>query len=158
MNVRRNFVRLFVLALAATAISVGTSSAQDFQGKFTLPLQAQWGKVILQPGHYTMTLARFQGGQQVVTVRSEGTAGPEAMILTESENPSPSISKNSLLCIREGGALVVRSLEVAVEGETIYFHMPKGAPLYAQRRGEKQVLLAQGPQLIERVPVAFGSK
>lgn len=159
MNVRRNILGFFILALAAIALSVSTSNAQEFQGEFTLHRVAQWGKVVLPPGQYNMTLARFQGGQRMVTVRSEAAGDSAAMIVVGSHNASPSVTKDSLVCIREGGALVVRSLELGAEGEIIYFQMPKNAPTYAQRRGaEEQTLLAQGPQLIQRVPVEFDGR
>lgn len=159
MNVHRNFVRLFVLALAATALSVGTSSAQDFQGKFTLNHQAQWGQAVLQPGSYTLTLSRFQGGQRMVEVRRDAKGGAETTILPASENASRANGKSDLICIRQGGTLVIRALEVGPAGETVYFHAPKNVTIEAQRRGSEQpVLLAMAPQLIERVPLELGAK
>lgn len=37
-------IRVVFLALLATVISAGLLSAEDFQGKFTLPFEAKWGR------------------------------------------------------------------------------------------------------------------
>ncbi len=159
MNVHRKIAKLFVFALAATALSVGSGNAQDFHGKFTLPFEAQWGEITLKPGNYTLALGRAAGGQTMAAVRSEAAGSFAAMILPEGHNASPSLSQDDLVCIRQGGRLVVRSLEIAQLGETIYFHMPKGARLSAQRRGNgNQTLLAEAPQLLERLPVTSSGK
>ncbi len=155
MNVHRNFVRLVILALAATALSVGTSSAQNFQGKFTLNHQAQWGQVTLQPGNYTLKMTRAQGGQRMVEVRSEANDSDAAIIMPASVDASSAAGDRSdLVCIRQNGTLIVRALEAGPTGETAYFHTPKNETLSAERHsGQKSTLLAQGPTLIERVEV-----
>ncbi len=95
----------------------------------------------------------------MATVRSEPAGSFAAMILPEGHNASPSLSKDDLVCIRKGGRLVVRSLEIGQLGDTIYFHLPKGAQTYAQRRGSsKPALLAEAPQLLERLPITSSGK
>lgn len=155
MNVHRNFVRLAILALAATALSVGTSSAQNFQGKFTLNHQAQWGQVTLQPGSYTLKMTRAQGGQRMVEVRSEANRGNAAIIMPASVDASSTAgSKSDLVCIRQGGTLIVRALEAGPTGETAYFHTPNNETLSAKNHsGHMPALMAQGPTLIQRVEV-----
>lgn len=158
MNVHQRIALMFVLALATATLSVSTNKAQDFQGKFTLTHQAQWDTVVLQPGSYTLTITRSVGGQLQVAVRDEAGAGAPAMISIESHNSMAPASRSALVCFREGEALIVRALKVGPEGDTIYFRMPKGARLYGQvRGGENHVLLAMGPELIQRVPVEFGA-
>jgi hypothetical protein len=155
----RSWLRLIILVLSVTALSVGTTSAQDFGGKFTLPVETQWGSVVLQPGDYTMSLTRFQGGQRVVTIRPDASSGSAAMILVRSKNLSPSLTDTDLVCVQEGGALVVRSLEVGPLGETLYFPMPTGAPLYSENRPVgNHALLAETRGTIERLPVSFDSR
>jgi len=156
MNTNRNLrmVKFAPLALLLAAIGPSWASAQDFQGKFTLPFEAQWGNTILQPGSYTLTVGRFQGGQREVMVQTDAGAKATAIIMTQSQNPSPSLSRNNLVCVRGNRGLAVRALEVAPLGETIYFTMPKGDVMYAEKRdGKEPPLLAQSPELIQRIPV-----
>ena len=45
-------LKLVVFALLATVVSTGLLSAGDYSGKFTLPLEAKWGRAILPAGEY----------------------------------------------------------------------------------------------------------
>jgi hypothetical protein len=46
-------VRILLLAVLAAALSASLASAQDYEGKFTLPFEARWGMAVLPPGDYT---------------------------------------------------------------------------------------------------------
>lgn len=146
MKINRNYVKLFVLVLAATALSVGTGYAQGFQGKFTLSSKAMWGQTVLQPGTYTLAISRNNAGA-TVTVRSEGQASSEAVLLPASHDIAAANGKNDLVCIREGDTLVVRMLELSATGNSYRFEMPKAAQLYAQAK-----------PAVERVEIAFNGK
>lgn len=155
MNVSRRIFRLFILVLAATALAVGTSSAQDFEGRFTLPVQTQWGNVVLQPGAYTMNFTRFLGGQRLLVVRSDQNRKSAALIVPRDETTSPSVAASQLICVREGGGFVVRSLEIAPLGETVKFKMPSGAVLFSRNRnGIGHALLAEATGRTELVPIS----
>jgi hypothetical protein len=153
------FRRTALAAGFAVLLLAAPLAAQSFQGRFTLPVKARWGKAILPPGNYTLTLARFRGGQRQVIVQGEAKGSPAALMATESEDFPPLLSKNSLVCFREGGTLVVRALEVSALGEIVYFHMPSGTQFYTlSRGGEKHPLVAQAPQLMQRVPVVWNGE
>ena len=137
MNLKQNALRLIVLTLSVAAVGIATCSAQSIRGTFNLPEQTQLGQVVLQPGMYTLTLTRFQGGQREVMIRSDHAGSTAAIILPQSEGPAAVFTKTELVCFREGGTLVVHALEVAPLGEAIYFHMPQGAPLYAMSHGAR---------------------
>jgi len=49
-------LRYLGLALLAACFNAGNSSAQAFQGKFTLPFEARWGQATLPAGDYSFTL------------------------------------------------------------------------------------------------------
>jgi hypothetical protein len=52
-----NFLKLAVAAAIAVGLSVGSASAQPLvKGTFTLPYEAHWGKAVLPPGHYSITI------------------------------------------------------------------------------------------------------
>jgi hypothetical protein len=161
MNSKRTFTWLTkaVAVAGASLVFASLASAQNFQGKFTLPRQAQWGTVRLQPGRYTLSVARADGEKQMVTVQSEAKGGSEGFILSQGHDSSARAETSSLVCIRSGGTLVVRAVEIGPLGETIYFQQPKGVQVYAQtRHGKKQTLLARAPELVQRVLVTTPGK
>lgn len=52
-----NYLKLAVAAAIAVGLSVGSASAQPLvQGTFTLPYEVHWGKAVLPPGHYSITI------------------------------------------------------------------------------------------------------
>lgn len=147
----RNFAMLFAVGMLA-AMGASRASAQEFHGKFTLPFPALWGTASLPPGNYHLEVGRPLGGQRMLELRSE--YGQTALVLIMRATASPPVNKNAIVCIRQGSARIVRSLELRATGETMDFHLPKGAVMYAQERsGGKPTLLAQVPELIQRIRI-----
>ena len=59
MSLNRSFklVAPLGLALLAGCFTANLASAQEaYRGKFTLPVEAQWGQLVLPPGEYSFTL------------------------------------------------------------------------------------------------------
>ena len=91
--------KMFLVALVMTPLFVSTARAQGsdtvYRGTFTLTQQINWGKSVLHPGHYTMTIASIgnpaivkvqnedtgEGFRVVTGVREETTAGTSALFL-----------------------------------------------------------------------------
>ncbi len=62
---------------------------------------------------------------------------------------------SELVSIREGSAQIVRALELGPLAETLYFALPKGAQIYAQKgSGTPHVSLAELPASVERLPIS----
>jgi len=157
MRTIRNFAVLFAVGILAAAMGASRASAQEFHGKFTLPFPALWGTTSLPPGNYDLNVERAQGGQRKLELRSE--YGQSVFVLAMAETASPSVNKNAIVCIRQGSARIVRSLELSTLGETLDFHLPKGAVMYAQKRSAKEpTLLAEAPQLIQRIPLVAAAR
>ena len=52
-----NFLKLAVATAIAVGLSVGSASAQPLvKGTFTLPYEVHWGKAVLPPGQYSITI------------------------------------------------------------------------------------------------------
>lgn len=156
MNAYRKLVTLFVFALTAAALSVGSASAQmnktNVRGTFTLTFAAHWGSTTLPAGKYTFEAVG--SGSPLIEVSGEAKGSPSAFILAQTYNPSPSANKSEMVCIRQGKIGVVRALVLTSLGETLYFAIPKNVRLYAHNGNAKtRTLLAQGPELIQRVPI-----
>jgi hypothetical protein len=105
--------KLFVAALAMTLVFVGRAQAQGtdtvYRGTFTLTQQIHWGRSVLRPGHYTMTMASIgnpaivkvqnedtgEGFRVVTAVREETTGGTSALFL-QAKNGRASVYSLSL--------------------------------------------------------------
>lgn len=159
MNAYRKLSTLFTVALAATVLCVGSAFTQaidivEAEGKFTLPFEAHWGTATLPAGQYSFEGGRTSGGTQLTKVSGEGKASRQALILNIGQSLSPSADTSELVCIRHGNTGTVQALVLTSLGETLYFPMPKNERLLAQtRRGKTRTLLAQGPELIQRIRV-----
>lgn len=70
MTLRRFAVFAAPCALVLAGL-VLPASAQNYRGKFTLPFQAHWGAVDLQPGEYTIATATV-GSTPVIYLTGNG--------------------------------------------------------------------------------------
>jgi hypothetical protein len=157
----RNLVTLTGLlvvffALGATATRAQSLTTTHFSGTFTLPFVAQWGPVALQPGEYSLYYGRlYGGGPAMVEVIGKEDRTPHAFILAQAVNDSAA-RKSELVCIREGNAGIIRALEMPQLGEAVEFKLPRNTQLMAQKNnGNRNVEIAQGPMLLQRIPVTL---
>ena len=91
--------KLSIAAALVLGASVGTANAQSLaKGTFTLPYEVRWGKAVLQPGSYVVTIDSARGPAFVRTLNGDGRAivmglaegamkeHPSALVITKSEN------------------------------------------------------------------------
>jgi len=96
-----NFLKVGVAAALAASFSVGSANAQPLvKGTFTLTYEVHWGKAVLPPGQYSITIddprrpavvSNTLTGERraVVMARALGDAmkgQPTALIITKVEN------------------------------------------------------------------------
>ena len=145
-NQSLRLVKLAVLALLIACFGASLANAQEIQGKFNLPFETHWGQAVLTPGNYSFSLnSSASGGDYTVLVREEDQTATMIMASTRGHNFS---GKSGLIVERHGTRGTVRSLRLAEAGLVIY---------YPAAKAQKPVL-AQGPVLIQRVPVLMASK
>jgi len=160
MNTYRKLATLFAFALAATVLSVGSGFSMDptrVSGSFTLPFEAHWGKANLPAGKYTFEAVG--NGLPLISVRGEAKGSPTSFVVVAMHDAIPSANASELVCIRQGNTRTVRSLILANLGEVLYFAIPKNVRMYAHNGNAKtHQLLAQGPELIQRVPVELAGR
>ena len=151
---------LFALgAIGTRAQSAPSLSTTNFAGSMTLPADAQWGRLTLPAGDYNLFYGTLNNqGPFVVEVVGKAKGAPHSLIIPLGNDPT-SVSKSSLICVRAGGALIVRTLEMARIGKSASFAMPRGAQLVA-RNGKHNgyTQLAEAPMLIQRIPVTLNTK
>ena len=156
----RSFVTLFGLSLMLAAFGAAGARAQGFTmtgvgGTFNLPREAKWGAMVLPAGNYTLNYGYAASGMPVVAVRGTAKGSPQGIIIAQAHNRA-SGTRNVIVCVRQGDALVVRGLELAAVGESATFALPHGAQLTArQHNANKNIQIAEAPMLIQRVPVSL---
>ena len=138
-------VRIQLLAVLAAALSASLASAQNYEGKFTLPFEAHWGKAVLPAGDYTFRvnpseppcMVSVSHGRQIV-----------AFILTSATSKGEVAGSSALIAVRSAGSYSIRALQLAEPGMVLEYGPPKA---------ERQIL-AQQPVLFQRVPVMAAGK
>jgi hypothetical protein len=140
-----SMLRLFGLALLAVGLTAGLASARDYQGKFTLPFEASWGQATLAPGDYTFTLEADAGPY---TVRLRRRDQGVAIILAEGVSTAKASERSELIVVRHGKKGTIRALHLSGPGLVFAYHAPKA----------EKPMLAEGPHLIQRVPVYVAAK
>lgn len=114
---------LMFLALGATRVRTQVITMPVLTGSFTLPVEAHWGGMTLPAGDYTLLYGIQDNGHGLVVVWSTAKGSPYGMILAGRPD-SASAGRNVLKCVREGGTLYVRALEMPVIGESVPFKIP----------------------------------
>ena len=141
-----NLVKVMLLAVLAAGLSAGLASAQEVQGKFNLPFETHWGQAVLAPGDYSFRL-NFSGGSPDYTVLTREQDQKETIIMASTRGQSSS-AKSGLIVERHGNRGTVRSLRLAEAGLVLFYPMAKPQP----------EMLAEGPKLIQRIPILMASK
>jgi len=112
---------LLMAALLTSLFFVGNAGAQAppaYVGTFTLTNQIHWGKSVLQPGNYTITM-KSVGNPIIALVRkADGDAVTYVMSRARSENTS---GVNALLIKEKDGQLRVHSLALADLGMVLIY-------------------------------------
>jgi hypothetical protein len=149
MNSKQNLGRVRYLTLALFVFlgaSAASAQSQAYHGKFTLPMPVRWGRAVLQPGDYTFTLdsPTLHG---ILIVRAESDQS-STFVLNGSYSDHVTSEDSSLLIVRSGGKATIRRLHLK-EANVDFFYGPT--------KGEAQ-MIAQEPELIQRLPILIASK
>ena len=157
MNTKHSFrlVEILLLALAAAIFCPAMASAQLAAAhvSFSLPFEARWGKAVLRPGQYTLTLDTASANG-VVSVRGNGQT---AILCAQAFSDKDTSGQSSLVLVRSQGTYTVRALDLGRLG-VFYYWLPKGeTPLARNAKGNEHVI-AQAPVLIQRLPVSVNGR
>ncbi len=131
---------VLALAILAVCFNAGRVSAQDFHGKFTLPVEARWGPVTLPPGEYSIIVDHQPVLGKVFLSGTRKNAIIAPTIIDHLDVPK----HTGLICEWSSGRFNVRSLYVEELNLVLSYPRPKG---------ERQ-LMAQAPRATERVRIA----
>src|ERR1035438_1687304 len=110
---------LFTVALGGFSL---TATAQSYKATFTLPYEARWANVVLQPGDYTLTNTSV-GSTPLISVAGNGKtasvfAGPYQIL-------EPSERGGKLELTEVNGTYVVTRFLASAAGRDYSFAIPK---------------------------------
>ena len=126
MNLQRKLkVGLLALAIVLVAAAVPANAQQIYKATFTLPFEAQWGKTVIEPGQYTITVEDALG-QKLIRVNGAEN-GEMAMFVTPS-SPEPSGDNGKLVFVNVNGLYTLKAFDAAAIGQSFIFpvHKAKG--------------------------------
>ncbi|HEX4167941.1 MAG TPA: hypothetical protein VHZ55_20950 [Bryobacteraceae bacterium] len=126
------------------------ANAQVSQGKFTLPVETHWGKVILPPGPYSFTLDHLSPNG-IITLRARGRA---AMIpVTAGITSIRRSERSSLLLVTQDGETSVRTLNLGHCGLAFQYHAPQAkTPVLAHLAAHDQSVLISDMKKMQTRP------
>lgn len=133
--------RMLFAALNITLILGGIAQAQMelpvFTGEFTLTNQVHWGKNVLQPGNYTITLESSPGGTFALVRDNKGRG--VGRFMSRFDEGRRTSTENALLIREKGGQLRVYSLELASLGKALVYDPVLARELVMEARAPKTV-------------------
>jgi hypothetical protein len=139
---------LLLVALFASLFFAGTSRAQSqapaYVGKFTLTHQIHWGKTVLEPGRYTVSLNSTVAPTTIATIRTVDGEGV-FMVMSQARSRDNN-GVNALLLKEKDGKPTVYSLALADLGMVLIYD-----PSLARQR-------PQEARLSKAVPVMWAKK
>jgi hypothetical protein len=137
---------LLAVALLSSFL-VATSGAQTnlsvFKGTFTLTDQVEWGKTILSPGSYTVTI-RDSGAPTVALVKdSKGRS--LGLFVSSIAEARMTGAGNALLLHQKGGHLCVYSLTLGSLGNALVYDpsLARGSAMEARAIQTVPVMVAR---------------
>jgi len=109
---------ILAAAIAGTAPQASAQS-QNYRGTFELPFEARFGKVILQPGSYTVsTLGGAKG------IRITGDKG-KVSLLAAGDDLKPQTEKTRMVFVDSGGMYALESFESRTMDKALHFLVGK---------------------------------
>lgn len=115
-------IKMLPVTLLMSLLCVGTIYAQSdlpvYRGKFTLSYQVHWGKSVLQPGDYTITVQSTGTPTIALIGKADGDAGIRVVSTVRS---GPTNGVNALLVRDKDGQPTVHSLSLADLGMVLIY-------------------------------------
>lgn len=121
MNFVGKSMMSFAGAIAYLGLAAASASAQ--QAQFTLPMEAHWGKALLEPGVYTV---KFPNAADPTPILHLTGNGKSVSVMLQSRDADDRIGAHGKLILRDvDGSYVVESISDPISQESYLFAMPK---------------------------------
>jgi hypothetical protein len=114
---------LLALAVMVAVSAVPANAQQLYRATVTLPFESQWGKTVMEPGQYTITVEDALGQK---LIRLHGAA--ELAILPGISSYEPYGDKGKLVFVNINGVYTLKGFDAGAIGQSFVFpiHRPKG--------------------------------
>jgi hypothetical protein len=134
MYLQKKFRFGLLAILAALSISALPLSAQQvYKATFDLPFSAHWGRTVLEPGEYTVTVEQ---GLAMRLIRIQGEGGT-AVTVAGPYKTEPAGEYGRLTFANVGGTYVLEQFDAGSLGQAFTFGKPKSPLGEAAHAGEK---------------------
>ena len=107
-------VRILLLAVLAAGLSASLASAQDYEGKFTLPFEARWGTAVLPAGDYSFRINT--NNYSCIALVSQGGRGVAFIMPDTAASRGEVAGSSALIAVRSAGSYRIRALRLAEAG------------------------------------------
>jgi hypothetical protein len=125
-NGKKLVVRATFFVMCAVAVFSTFGNAQTVHGSFKLPVQAQWGTMLLVPGDYVFSGDTRSGGS-IVMVRSLDSQR-SGMAMSASSSASGAKPGSELALSKSEGMTYVKALYLGDLGVELNFATPRISP------------------------------
>jgi hypothetical protein len=115
-------VRKLLFVVCAVGLLAGLGKAETLHGRFQLPIEVHWGRIVLPADEYELTI---DSGSRVVTVRSPHTSWT-AMILWASTSDLGGERGSGLTLATSETGVYVEALYLGDLGVKLNFERPQG--------------------------------
>jgi hypothetical protein len=122
-NGKKLVVRATFFVMCAVAVFSTFGNAQTVHGSFKLPVQAQWGTMLLVPGDYEFSVDTRSGGS-IVMVRSLDSQW-SGMAMSRSSSGVGARPESGLTLTKDEGMTYVKALYLGDLGVELSFGTPK---------------------------------
>jgi hypothetical protein len=114
---------IFGIAAVAATLGLAVPSANAQEAKFTLPMEAHWGKAVLEPGDYRVKFPNAVDPTPVLRLTGNGQT---VNILLQSRSAGRDASGTGKLSLVDlNGSYVVESISNPFDQQTFLFPMRK---------------------------------
>jgi hypothetical protein len=124
---------LFVVLAGLSISAVPLSAQQVYKATFDLPFAAHWGRTVLEPGEYTVTVEQ---GLAMRLIRIQGEGGT-AVTVAGPYKMEPAGEHGRLTFASVGGTYVLEQLDAGSLGQAFTFAKPKASLGESAHAGEK---------------------
>ncbi|HLH01180.1 MAG TPA: hypothetical protein VKX25_00290 [Bryobacteraceae bacterium] len=116
--------RVFRVAAIAAGLGIAALQASAAQGTFNLPVEAHWGRIVLEPGIHRVDVPTAELGQKIVYLRT----GTQTRLTVPVTTQPATGTRSYLRLVKVDGAYYVDAYQSQFDGQKYLFARPKPAP------------------------------
>lgn len=132
-----SMTRLITVSAFVAALGLGASQANAQKTTFYLPFQAHWGRAILNPGDYTLSVPDSASLSRIFYLQGAGRTQMAIPTIVSNEVTS---GRSCLKLVNVDGTYYVQEYVSAARGTALKFAIPKAS--HRELSAQTRVLMA----------------